>query len=166
MTKIEFKTWVEYIDKIYLTWNKGEEIKRCLLGLSEESGEFVGVFKKILRGDMQKKNITEEEMNIRKKHELGDLLYYLRLYIDLKRITVITVLKDDLSKENEIDVLLGLNSEATKVKSVFFQDNFLAYILGVIDYFNFDFKEIIEMNVEKLAKRQKKGTINGSGDNR
>ena len=42
----------------------------------------------------------------------------------------------------------------------------LWYIAVCADRLGFKLEEIAEMNIEKLTKRKKKGTIKGSGDNR
>ena len=40
------------------------------------------------------------------------------------------------------------------------------YIAVVADYLGVTMEEIVEKNIEKLASRNKRGTLSGSGDNR
>ena len=42
----------------------------------------------------------------------------------------------------------------------------LYYLTRIAEYFNLTLEEVAEINVKKLADRQKRNTIRGSGDNR
>lgn len=88
------------------------QLMGCILGLSDESGEVLGKFKKLLRdkqgqlGDEDKKEIIKE---------LGDILWYVAT----------------------VSNLLGSNLD-----------------------------EVALANVDKLASRQARNVLSGSGDNR
>lgn len=83
-----------------------------VLGLSDESGEVLGKFKKLLR-DKQGIVSAEDKKEIMK--ELGDVLWYV---------------------------------------------NSVAHLLG------YTLDEVAQANIDKLASRQQRGKLHGSGDNR
>ncbi|MFZ2545183.1 MAG: nucleoside triphosphate pyrophosphohydrolase family protein [Candidatus Saccharimonadales bacterium] len=83
-----------------------------VLGLSDESGEVLGKFKKLLR---DKKGVMSDEDKKEIAKELGDVLWY--------------------------------------VSSV-------THLLG------YTLDEVARMNLDKLASRQQRGKLSGSGDNR
>lgn len=83
-----------------------------VLGLSDESGEVLGKFKKLLR-DKQGVLSDEDKKEIMK--ELGDVLWYV----------------------NAVSHLLGYSLE-----------------------------DVAQANIDKLASRQQRGKLHGSGDNR
>ncbi len=83
-----------------------------ILGLSDESGEVLGKFKKLLR-DKQGVLSDEDKKEIMK--ELGDVLWYV----------------------NAVSHLLGYSLE-----------------------------DVAQANIDKLASRQQRGKLHGSGDNR
>lgn len=88
------------------------ELMGQVLGLSDESGEVLGKFKKIIRdkqgimSDADKKEIVKE---------LGDVLWYVSV---------------------------------------------ISHLLG------YSLDDVAKMNLEKLASRQSRGQLHGSGDNR
>ncbi len=88
------------------------ELMQNVLGLADESGEVMAIFKKWIRDNnadptkLDKKNLAKE---------LGDILWYIAV---------------------------------------------------VADHFDISFDDIATANIAKLADRQKRGTLTGSGDNR
>jgi len=83
-----------------------------VLGLSDESGEVLGKFKKLLR---DKRGVISNEDKKEIMKELGDVLWYV----------------------NSVSHLLGYSLE-----------------------------EVAQANLDKLASRQQRGKLHGSGDNR
>ncbi len=83
-----------------------------VLGLSDESGEVLGKFKKLLR-DKQGQLSEDDKKEIAK--ELGDVLWYV---------------------------------------------NAVSHLLG------YDLETVAQMNIDKLASRQQRNQLHGSGDNR
>ncbi len=83
-----------------------------VLGLSDESGEVLGKFKKLLR---DKRGVLTDEDKLEIVKELGDILWYV----------------------NAVAELLDSSLE-----------------------------EVAQKNTEKLASRQQRGVLGGSGDNR
>lgn len=92
--------------------DKFKELMQQVLGLADESGEVLAVFKKWIR-DQDADFDKLDKVNIKK--ELGDILWY------------IAVVADDLGIELD---------------------------------------DIASYNIEKLASRNKRGTLSGSGDDR
>jgi NTP pyrophosphatase (non-canonical NTP hydrolase) len=88
------------------------ELLQQVLGLGDESGEVLAIFKKWIRDD----NADFEKLNIESiKKELGDILWY---------IAVVA---------NDVGLSMG---------------------------------EIADLNIKKLADRQNRGVLGGSGDKR
>lgn len=110
----------EYSKKALVTLTPNEhsygditpEMTAQLLGLSDESGEVLSKFKKLLR---DKNGVMSQEDKTEIIKEIGDVLWYV---------------------------------------------NSLAHLLG------YSLEEVAQMNIDKLASRKQRGTLNGSGDNR
>ncbi|MCA9335000.1 nucleoside triphosphate pyrophosphohydrolase family protein [Candidatus Saccharibacteria bacterium] len=83
-----------------------------VLGLSDESGEVLGKFKKLLR---DKQGVLEDNDKKEIMKELGDVLWYV---------------------------------------------NSVAHLLG------YTLDDVAQSNIDKLASRKERGTLQGSGDNR
>ena len=84
----------QYQEKIELTWIENEfDLQRILCGLSEESGEILGKFKKYFRGDYGFPKLRELA-----KKEIGDLFYYLAKICNFFNIEIEDVLAENINK--------------------------------------------------------------------
>ena len=177
------------------TYPEDKGLLLVAIGLGEEFGELIGKLdkyrdlddvKNVNRNEGRVFEIEEEKekLIIEVKKELGDVFWYLSMnfyylndeidfllenYEHAKKIngsvfqylfqkTYLSYLgnikkrfRDDLLNDKQcFDKLLKLL-------------RFLCFYCQAID---FDIKEILELNIEKLADRKKRGKIQGNGDNR
>lgn len=125
------------------------------LGLQEEIGEAIGKIAKSYRGD---KELDLEEL----KKELGDCLWMQ---------SEIHTLEHELGyfhrelKSIEYDVVNFTKlSEKQFLRTLVHQS--WSIVFNIINYYDLDLLEILQMNIDKLEDRFQRGVIQGDGDNR
>jgi len=148
-----------YINNVLHTWSGENEKERCLFGLFEEAGEIVGKEKKRLRGDEM------QDFDTQVKKEIGDFLYYLRLYGHLHNVKIDSNIEIYYFKFTDFIEYFATDFGTYRNVKHFYQDSFIN-ILSLIEGLGFDFEEIIKLNVDKLNSRLERGKIHGNGDER
>lgn len=162
-------TYEKYLEKCLQTWGGEHRKERALLGIIGELGECVDKYKKYLRGDY---GTDEQAFKKDLMLELGDVYYYVTVACyENDILEVHDAFKEYKIKLNDYydtttDILV--NSSMLATESVYNDDTESIFynISGIIKCFNLDIDTILNMNIEKLASRKKRGVINGSGDNR
>ena len=159
---MEFKDYLEGINR---TWNKDSkksEIDHCRLAIMEEVGEIIGWYKKIHGYKREKTDEWRTEL----KGEFGDLTYYL---VKLFEITGETeMIEHDfkgLSHQNlfEIEHVTSMSRFAVQISEFHYSTNtslFLNSMDGLWDftrmlivYEGFDFEDVLLSNLSKLQTR-------------
>jgi NTP pyrophosphatase (non-canonical NTP hydrolase) len=98
---------------------------------------------------------------------------------EIKRISTLYPISDENKPVVYALGLAGETGEVSEILKKFFRDDkldeqalakelgdVLAYLTLVADYFGFSLEEIAEMNLTKLATREKNGTLQGTGNER
>jgi len=155
-----YQLFVDFLEPVLKTWGGENEKERALLGIFEETGELIGKFKKQLRGD------KVSDLDIKK--EIGDLLYYLRIFAELEKIEIVDhnvnyskFSKDFFLKRFSLDYFyLFTDDKKTPFNSI------LSLTFELISLLKYDLSEILEINQKKLSDRKKRNVIKGNGDNR
>ena len=160
--KKDLKLIDNYIANVLSTWDNSTDNQRVLFGVYEESGELIGKEKKRLRGD-----IFESFENDVKK-EVGDILYYLRLYGHLNNFKIENI-EQVFTDFDFFQFNVWFAKDYISLIEFNKQENYIDLFNDIYSFIqtqNFDFSEIIKMNIDKLRDRHKRGKIKGSGDNR
>lgn len=164
-----------YFEKQGLTARENMELE-TLISLLEETGEVIGVVKKLQFHQHRNK----EELKIKLEEEIGDLIWYLTQYSkennsteiwkdSLKTYLLLTELNLDdnenidksmfLLSKNLMKRMLEIVEDEFKLKH-FFRKSFneiLTAITFLISFYKLSSLEsILEKNIEKLSKRYKK----------
>lgn len=99
------------------------------------------------------------------------------IYSDFVESMILTYGKDRMV-ENTLGIVGEAGEVAEKIKKGIRDDvidvtavikelgDVLFYITALANYFGHSLDSVVEMNMEKLLERKRKGTIQGSGDNR
>jgi len=163
-------TWKEYVEKaqdfaVYPASFMGIPVSKMvypLIGLSGEIGEFMEKVKKIYRD-----GVSDELLKGLIK-EAGDICWYTARLCYLQRIEL------EISRQCTIlepasailSLTLSLPSLGITQKKEEYEEllNSIDKILGLLTQSNI--KNAWENNLVKLTDREKRGVINGSGDNR
>lgn len=119
------------------------------LGYLSEVGELAGKLAKRVRGDV----VSDEAI----MHEIGDCAWMCAVH-DLLHSRVVV---DVFSTFTIYDELHGIR----ELLDAGGEDRFGA-VRVFCEYLGFDFHECLRLNIEKLSSRQKRGVIQGDGDNR
>jgi NTP pyrophosphatase (non-canonical NTP hydrolase) len=134
--------------------------------LASEIGELIGKYGKRLRGD------TVPEVDIKK--EIGDIMWGIAEIATQQNIDLQFIALTQLNFDFNFETNKCLFKKLTIISSKLFDRNniimTLAEIMECIDNLiikeNWDFEEILLLNIEKLTSRLERNTIQGSGDNR
>ena len=165
------------------------------LGLAGEVGELCNKIKKILRGDYNEYNQFNPELHLVEffhnyltdkfkqdlKKEIGDIFWYLSVLMYELRVTFKEIneypkynyLPVELYKEDLYESCLSLIQQTANITYMFQNnvkpdniDGVIKELLFISGCFDLKINDILQTNVNKLQKRQKKNKIKGSGDNR
>lgn len=141
------------------------------LGLIEEVGEVSGKFAKFVRrvDDTDFNQLTDADKKEIAK-ELGDVCWFTAMHIKYpKSVSAENTFRacknvnaDDLKHVRQIFrsmSQLSCNSDL-ECMSMFYQISILGSIIG------YTLDDIMQMNIDKLTDRKKRGVIKGEGDNR
>jgi len=142
------------------------------LGIREETGEVCGKFKKLIRdkGWQPGMTITGEERKAILL-ELGDVAWYCACFAH-ERGTKIAVKEDiDMVKRSRgtNDGTENICMKAEDLATVATGENFIIafiYIEMIAQMLDSSLNEVCQMNLDKLADRQRRDKIHGSGDYR
>ena len=164
--KITIENYTEHCLK---TWGGENQKERAELGIIGELGEVAEVLKKYLRGDFD-----EVERDKRLLKELGDVLYYIAIDIHLLDMTYDFVEELQSYDKHEIHEMCHWYREDStteliiKCTSNIFTPSWdtLSNFIVLLTRFKFSIEQVMQANIEKLAKRAENGLIQGDGDNR
>ena len=162
----DLKKYDEYINDVLKTWGGKHQLQRAGLGIADETGELIGKFKKKLRGD----DVSDLDF----KKEIGDILYYCRVYQHLNNLNININDFNNINTYKEehlyFHVLLQKSSlfilhDFAEIYKKYFK-SFLAELFSYIHFKSYSVEEILQINTEKLQSRKKRNKIKGNGDNR
>lgn len=159
---MEFKDYLEGINR---TWNKDSkksEIDHCRLAIMEEVGEIIGWYKKIHGYKREKTDEWKTEL----KGEFGDLIYYVvKLFEILDETEMIAHDFKQLSYQNviEIEHVTAMSRFAVQA-SEFHNHEDKEFVLNSLDglfdftrmlivYEGLDFEDVLLSNLLKLQTR-------------
>ena len=193
---MELKTFSDYQKKALETntYPDDKGLLLVAIGLGEEFGELIEklyqnrdlyiVTENPINGCHFQINMDKKAELIELiKKEIGDVFWYLAMniyYLNVENDFIICT-----AETNNLDIDIfsycfsGAYFKYLGLIKKRFRDNlkndkkckcFLKYLyanlLAICCLFNFNIKEILELNIEKLADRKKRGKIQGNGDNR
>lgn len=162
--------------------NIGANLMYPILGLGNEVGEFLGVVKKIMRdaGGL----ITEEWQQAAKK-ELGDVMWYTAQTATEAGVELEPIPLNGFNTSNawstleEAALALYVAASDVAVTKLMVSNRLvppaeptyklypiMAAVAVCASYIGYTLQEVCAANVEKLADRQSRGVLKGSGDNR
>ena len=173
MIKItNLKQYIE-LAKETAIYPRDEEHTYIKMGLIGEVGECFNLAKKVLRDD---NGVWTEEKKDSLAHELGDVCWYLAMfaneYNDFEVIPILNL--DDACYESVNEGLFSLfdwciaftSTMTTGREIIENMSSPFGVIYDISRKIGIDYFEVLEMNIEKLHSRKKRGVIAGSGDNR
>ncbi len=141
----------EYQEKAFSTCTPACYSEAYLdLGYISEVGELAGKLAKRIRGDA----VADEDI----MQEIGDCAWMSAVRERFNGRALRTWISYPYSLRSEIE---GIND----LLKVYDSGSFYAVKL-FCEYLGFDFNKCMQMNIEKLESRQKRGVIQGGGDNR
>jgi hypothetical protein len=132
----------------------------CLIS---ETGELIGKFSKVLRGDnVEKQDITKE---------VGDCIWSFCEVLSKDNISIellpdIEYNETDLERILEDLVFFSLQIKRYPVAKIHSISCYYSAIVNFCVILNFDFWEVLQENIDKLTDRVNRGVIKSSGDNR
>lgn len=150
-------------------------------GLVAEVGELFGVIAKNTRD-----NWSAEELSSNIVKESGDVMWFIALIAELTGVTP-QLEEPEIEDDTEFSTELTLDSMMRHATTVFYRlaaswEPFHESLLDAVEeslnelyrlvshtvryYTGHDAEHAMVKNIEKLASRQKRGVISGSGDNR
>lgn len=141
------------------------------LGLIEDVGEVAGKFAKFVRrvDDTDFTQLTDADKEAIAK-ELGDVCWFTAMHIKYPNLVSAEITFQVCKNANAEDIKhvrqilrlmtqLSCNSDS-ECWSMFYQISILGSIIG------YTLDDIMQMNIDKLTDRKKRGVIKGEGDNR
>ena len=149
-----------YTNHCLKTWGGENQKERAELGIMGELGEVAEVLKKHPRGDFD-----EIERDKRLLKELGDLLYYIAIDMHLFDIPfkewfdihIHEKPRTFLQLFNAVNIYANSDDDTQAVS-----ENFILFI----EQYGFTIEQVMQANIEKLAKRAKNNLIQGDGSDR
>lgn len=133
------------------------------LGLCNEAGELCGKVKKWLRGDY------EELPRQAIADELGDVLWYLAALCTDMNINLANCIAQN-HDSGLIDVAIELSYDASiaamQPREISHASNVLSDIRCIARIINIPLETIAQRNLDKLHDRERRGVIQGDGDDR
>jgi len=177
----------DFLDHCLETWQLGCEY-HIVPGIIEEAGEVSGKYKRLKRGDYDKKHeralsLGEPSLGIYESFiqdvvlELGDVLYYCVVglreygYVDDFNLEDKTAFVSDTSSQ-ELAICLPLNNIVSSAVQTMRTDEYthlfdaIKNINALCNYLNISIHDVIDSNIKKLQSRKNRGKIFGEGDKR
>jgi len=182
--KMEIKTFLEYQKLTHETaeYPEGNDGLRYLyMGLAGEVGELLNLLKKVIRGDHKMGSIIYDNI----ASELGDVMWYLAEISNQSKLNLNQITGSNIAQlEQKINEKKGklyfyairLNFITAELANIFetgylntenkiyHLSTCINFIIGITKVIGYDIEKILVMNIRKLKKRKKTGTIKGSGE--
>jgi len=186
---MDIKRYQKFVNKtaFFPRSTQGRNISYLVMGIVEEVGE---IYEVILKKNKLKEtdNYLNEYVITQIIKELGDLVWYITAICNemtfslgcLIQYTKVKIINNNI---NHSSLLLYLGDLSGAVKKMIRDDkekiteeksnliitnlcNILGYVLQICNNNKIKFETVLDVNMNKIKNRMKKGTLHGSGNDR